>query len=186
MKNSIALNLLYILTLSDCDRGWIICNGTVKDELDTLKANGNKKEVSLNRKSSLWSVIKKFVFNVQYTEVARKLPSYGCITFSNAIVDYPNERERAFIIIGNKELSIRTNLGSKFQETKFKVTRMRCWRVTTNYDVRVWIFFSYTKNVIVILLQTCRTKISQRIAKAVRATVPIIPLFTIWNCPLNI
>lgn len=68
-------------------------------------------------------------------EVARKLPSYGCIKFSNAIVDYPNEHERAFIVIGNKELSIRTNLGSKIQETKFKVTRMRCWRVTTNYDV---------------------------------------------------
>lgn len=38
-------------------------------------------------------------------------------------------------MIGNKELCIRTNLGNKIQETKFKVTRMRCWRVTTNYNV---------------------------------------------------
>lgn len=49
MQNSIALNMLYILTLSDCDRGWIICNSTVKEELATLKANGNKKEVSCTR-----------------------------------------------------------------------------------------------------------------------------------------
>lgn len=40
-----------------------------------------------------------------------------------------------FILIGNKELCIRTNLGNKIQETRFKVTRMRCWRVTTNYNV---------------------------------------------------
>lgn len=46
MQDSIALNMLYILTLSDCDRGWIICNSTVKEELATLKANGNKKEVN--------------------------------------------------------------------------------------------------------------------------------------------
>lgn len=75
--------------------------------------------------------------------MAKSLPSYGCIKFSNAVVAYPGatdstqtfgEREQvAYIIIGNKELCIRTNQGHKIQETKFKVTRMRCWRVTTNY-----------------------------------------------------
>ena len=70
----------------------------------------------------------------QYLEIAKSLPSYGCIKFSNAIVDYPNPNETAFIIIGNKELCIRTSLGERIQETKFKVTRMRCWRVTTNYN----------------------------------------------------
>lgn len=79
----------------------------------------------------------------QYLEVAKSLPSYGCIKFSNAVVAYPGATEstplfaqldqEAYIIIGNKELCIRTNQGHKIQETKFKVTRMRCWRVTTNY-----------------------------------------------------
>lgn len=50
------------------------------------------------------------------------------------IIFFPNSQPR-FILIGNKELCIRTNLGNKIQETKFKVTRMRCWRVTTNYNV---------------------------------------------------
>lgn len=71
-------------------------------------------------------------------ELARNLPSYGCIQFCDAIVDYPTENERAVIIIGNKELSIRTAIGTKIQETKFKVTRMRCWRVTTNYNVSIF------------------------------------------------
>lgn len=61
MQNSIALNLVYILTLSDCDRGWIICNSTVTEELATLKANGNKREVSVNRKRSL-EHFKNFIF----------------------------------------------------------------------------------------------------------------------------
>lgn len=114
MPDNIALNLLYILTLSDVERGWIITTNEIRDQLSSLQSRGNKKE---------------------YLEIARTLPSYGSVKFSNAIVDYPAANEKAFIIIGNKELSIRTNLGSKTQETKFKVTRMRCWRVTTNYNV---------------------------------------------------
>ncbi|XP_037032551.1 sorting nexin-17 [Bradysia coprophila] len=113
MLDKIALNLLYIQTSSDVDRGWILTTNEIKDQLNVLQANGNKKE---------------------YLEIAKGLPSYGCIKFSNAIVDYPNANETAFILIGNKELCIRTNLGNKIQETKFKVTRMRCWRVTTNYN----------------------------------------------------
>lgn len=75
--------------------------------------------------------------------MAKSLPSYGCIKFSNALVSYPGTTDttamsgqrdqEAYIIIGNKELCIRTTQSYKIQETKFKVTRMRCWRVTTNY-----------------------------------------------------
>lgn len=73
---------------------------------------------------------------VQYLQIARKLPSYGSIKFSNASADYPRANSLANILIGNKELSIQTNtIDGKCQETKFKITRMRCWRVTTNYNV---------------------------------------------------
>lgn len=77
-----------------------------------------------------------FVFNFQYLEIAKTLPSYGCIKFSNCSVDYPKPNEVASIVIGNKELCLQTFSGERCLETKFKVIRMRCWRVTTNYGVR--------------------------------------------------
>lgn len=76
----------------------------------------------------------------QYLEIARNLPSYGCLKFSNAIVDYPKPRTLANILIGNKELKIHSQLDDHHQESRFKVTRMRCWRVTTNYNVRLLSF----------------------------------------------
>lgn len=45
MHNSIALNLLYILTLSDIDRGWIMTTPEIRQQLNALQAKGNKKEV---------------------------------------------------------------------------------------------------------------------------------------------
>lgn len=42
------------------------------------------------------------------------------------------------ILIGNKELCIQVkNSNDKIHETKFRITRMRCWRVSTNYNVSV-------------------------------------------------
>ena len=70
-------------------------------------------------------------------ELAQCLPSYGFLKFSNSIGDYPEPNTEAVILIGNKELSLRTEFETKIQETKFKVTRMRCWRVTTIHSVRI-------------------------------------------------
>lgn len=68
--------------------------------------------------------------------MARKLPSYGSIQFCHASVDYPKANNNVNIIIGNKELAIQTvSQDGNYHETKFKITRMRCWRVTTNYSV---------------------------------------------------
>lgn len=46
MNNSIALNLLYILTLSDVDRGWIFGDSEARKQLYALQMKGNKKDVS--------------------------------------------------------------------------------------------------------------------------------------------
>lgn len=112
-QDKIALNLLYVQTISDIENNWIITSNNDKEILQELRCSGNKKE---------------------YLEIARQLPSYGCIQFSNCIADYPSEMTEATIVIGNNELSIRTIIGMKIQETKFKVTRMRCWRVTTIHN----------------------------------------------------
>jgi sorting nexin-17 len=93
---------------------WIVASIDIKEQLSSLQSRGHKK---------------------QYLEIARSLPCYGCVQFSHATVDYPLPNSPALVIIGNKELSLRTLSGKKIQETKFKVTRMRCWRVTTIHSV---------------------------------------------------
>lgn len=45
MLDKIALNMLYIQTSSDVDRGWILTTNEIKDQLNSLQSNGNKKEV---------------------------------------------------------------------------------------------------------------------------------------------
>lgn len=45
-NNSIALNILYILTLSDVDRDWILSSSEIRDQLYELQVKGSKKEVS--------------------------------------------------------------------------------------------------------------------------------------------
>lgn len=138
MADNIALNVLYILTLSDVERGWILATGEQREQLHKLQHAGNKRE---------------------YLEVAKALPAYGCLKFASATVAYPvpasagdsiadsqqhhhhhtngleqQQQQRlqrpAAVYIGNKELCVRA---AGAHEMRFKVTLMRCWRVTTNY-----------------------------------------------------
>lgn len=110
MRDKIALNLLYIQSISDIERGWIIASNETRSCLSSLQVASKK---------------------VDYMSIVRNLPSYGCIQFSNVICDFPEADSVATIVIGNQELGIRTFAGKTVQETKFRVTRMRCWRVTT-------------------------------------------------------
>ncbi|XP_058065184.1 sorting nexin-17 [Anopheles bellator] len=109
MRDRIALNLLYLQALSDVDRGWIVTTRDLLEELTNIQARGNKSE---------------------YLEIVRKLPLYGCLQFPRACVDYPEPNTIATVVLGNKELNLLTFCGDDVQETKFKVTRIRCWRVT--------------------------------------------------------
>ncbi|XP_058459397.1 sorting nexin-17 [Malaya genurostris] len=113
MRDRIALNLLYIQTMSDVERGWIITSRDLSEQLTDLQAQGNKRE---------------------YLDIVRKLPLYGCLQFPRVCVDYPQSNTMATVIIGNRELNLLTHYGKKIQETKFKVTRIRCWRVTTIHN----------------------------------------------------
>lgn len=110
MRDRVSLNILYIQTLSDVERGWVVATNDIKEQLSTLQATGNKKD---------------------YMNAVKNLPSYGCIQFSNVLCDFPEASCMTTVIVGNQELGLRTKIGDKIQETKFKVTRMRCWRVTT-------------------------------------------------------
>lgn len=110
MEDKVALNLLYIQSVSDLEKGWIIASSDQLQRLNSLFVSGKK---------------------IDYLKNIRNLPSYGCIQFPNVLSDFSDPSTVATIIVGNQELGIRTIVGKTIQETKFKVTRMRCWRVTT-------------------------------------------------------
>lgn len=112
MRDRIAMNLLYIQAISDVEKGWITTTVEKKRELNALQENGNKHE---------------------YMIQVRNLSGYGCLQFTNVNCDFPEPDTNAMIIIGNSELAIKTAFGNQgqYQETKFKVTRMRSWRITT-------------------------------------------------------
>lgn len=115
MKNPIACNLLFMQTISEIDREWIIASPEVLKKLKSLQEYGMHKE---------------------YIDMARQLPLYGCLQFQASIVDYPEPETTALIAIGNKELSMRTMQQDKILETKFRVTRMRVWRVTALHNTQ--------------------------------------------------
>ncbi|KAL7741939.1 hypothetical protein ACLKA6_012150 [Drosophila palustris] len=113
LSNSVALNLLYNQTLVDVAREWIICTPEIRRQLCSLQLQSRP---------------------LQYLDLVRQLPSYGCLQFGIAQVDYPELDTQALVTIGNRELSLRTARGAKIYETKFRVTRMRCWRVSAMHN----------------------------------------------------
>lgn len=115
MRDKVALNLLYIQTVSDVERGWVVADAEQKEELSGLQSRGNKKE---------------------YLELARNLRNYGTIHFTECTVDYPERDVHATVTIGNKEITFLSNDSTGVvQETKFRVTRIRCWKISTIHNV---------------------------------------------------
>jgi sorting nexin-17 len=45
MSNQVALNMLYVQTVADVERGWVLSNKEMKQQLASLQARGAKKEV---------------------------------------------------------------------------------------------------------------------------------------------
>jgi len=110
----VALNLIYTQTVADLERGWILCTKDTQARLASLQARGAKKE---------------------YLEIARNLKYYGYTQFQPCTCDYPVAGTQCIVSAGFKELSLRVTLtGGDTREGAFKVTRMRCWRITTHND----------------------------------------------------
>lgn len=110
MKDPIALNLLYVQTLTDVERGLIICSNDIKMQLASLQGRLEKRA---------------------YIELASTLKYYGFIHFMPCYCDFPKPQTKVLIAIGDQELSIR--LVGQIKEGSFKVTRMRCWRITATH-----------------------------------------------------
>lgn len=119
MKNNVALGLLYAQTVWDMERGWITCSREIQAQLTSLQARGAKRE---------------------YLELARTLKHYGYVRFAECSCDVPRPDTKMRVSIGQYELCLLGNSddvlggGQIMRETSFRVTRMRCWRITAVHN----------------------------------------------------
>lgn len=113
MNDPVAVNLLYVQTVAEVEKGWIIANRDVRADLTRLQISLAKKE---------------------YIELARTLKYYGYIQFMPCYCDYPKPQTKVLIAIGDQVLNLRIiGPGQMVKEGSFKVTRMRCWRITATH-----------------------------------------------------
>ncbi|KAK3887262.1 hypothetical protein Pcinc_008617 [Petrolisthes cinctipes] len=115
MRDRVGLNLLYAQTVHDVERGWILTNHEIQRQLAALQAKGAKKE---------------------YLDVARTMKYYGYLKFQRCTCDFPTPGTPVLISAGNRELNFRIECeDGSVKEGNFKVTRMRCWRITVQEPV---------------------------------------------------
>ncbi|MEE6515309.1 hypothetical protein FKM82_023955, partial [Ascaphus truei] len=112
MENRVGLNLLYAQTVSDIERGWIQVNKEQLRQLKSLQEKVSKKE---------------------FIQLAQTLKHYGYLKFEPCVTDFPEKGCQVIVSAGNNELNFQVRLPSEqMKEGSFKVTRMRCWRVTSS------------------------------------------------------
>lgn len=109
------MNLLYVQAVSDLEKGWTFGPKEAHSKLAELKQKGSK---------------------LEFLQLARSLKFYGYMQFKPCLTNYPEEDTRVIISIGNRELKFRLQTpNNKLQEGSFKVTRMRCWRITSTSEI---------------------------------------------------
>ncbi|MGH0180982.1 UNVERIFIED_CONTAM: hypothetical protein FKN15_005832 [Acipenser sinensis] len=69
----------------------------------------------------------------QFIRLAQTLKYFGYIKFDPCITDFPEKGCHVIVSAGNNELNFHVKLpNDQIKEGSFKVTRMRCWRVTSS------------------------------------------------------
>eukprot|EP00106_Octopus_bimaculoides_P000031 XP_014767473.1 PREDICTED: sorting nexin-17-like [Octopus bimaculoides] len=116
LNNRVTLSLLYTQAVNDIEQQWIIATKDQFLQLSALQQKGSKKD---------------------YLQFVRTLKYYGYMHFRPCITDYPEKKTNVLIAVGNEELNFRIQTGKdQYKEGSFKITRMRCWRITTIYADR--------------------------------------------------
>ncbi|PKK18104.1 sorting nexin 17 [Columba livia] len=112
MEHRVGLNLLYVQTVSDIEHGWILVNKDQHRQLKSLQEKVSKKE---------------------FIRLAQTLKYYGYLKFDPCVTDFPEKGCHVVVSAGNNELNFQVRLpNEQIKEGSFKVTRMRCWRVTSS------------------------------------------------------
>ncbi|ODM99979.1 Sorting nexin-17 [Orchesella cincta] len=127
MDDRVGLHMLYVQMVSDIENGWIIVPKEVLvKQLTALQSQGSKKE---------------------YVRVARRLKFYGYMKFPYCQSDFLQPSSELTVYIGNRELVVIT---PRREEISFKVTRMKCWRITLHHerngDVKAELSFEYLQS----------------------------------------
>lgn len=74
-----------------------------------------------------------YPFQSQFIHLGQTLKYYGYIKFDPCVTDFPEKGCQVIVSAGNNELNFHVKLPSEqMKEGSFKVTRMRCWRVTSS------------------------------------------------------
>ncbi|XP_008468658.2 sorting nexin-17-like [Diaphorina citri] len=114
MTDPVGLDILYAQAVSDVHRESIVVHKDTKTILNQLEASGAKKE---------------------YVDLARKLKYYGFIEFEPCTCDFPKPNTKVVVNIGLREINFRIRSSEgEIREGTFKVTRMRCWKITINKE----------------------------------------------------
>ncbi|KAF2982071.1 hypothetical protein EK904_014080 [Melospiza melodia maxima] len=69
----------------------------------------------------------------EFIRLAQTLKYYGYLKFDPCVTDFPEKGCHVVVSAGNNELNFQVRLpNEQIKEGSFKVTRMRCWRVTSS------------------------------------------------------
>lgn len=107
-------NLLHVQAVSDAKSGWTVCPKSTWERISSLQSRGSKREC---------------------LKLCRTLRHYGFVQFKPCITDFPKENSRTIVSVGNYEIHFRVETGdSRIKETTFSVTRIRCWRASSQFN----------------------------------------------------
>lgn len=114
LSNDVGLQLLYYQALRDVNGGCITSSAPkeVKHQLAQFEAQDRKSD---------------------FLTLVRTLKFYSFLHIEDCICDFPEPGSKVTVSVGAKELLIRLvhdPLNSLAKEHSFKVTRIRCWRLT--------------------------------------------------------
>lgn len=116
MIDRMSLDLLYLQIIEDLELGWMSADLQTKDILASYEIKKQKRE---------------------YVELARTLHDYGRVPAGEAVTEISNVSGggsdgtcRVRVSLACKELTLST-IDQPLIEQHYKVTRMRCWRITT-------------------------------------------------------
>ncbi|VDH95971.1 sorting nexin-17 [Mytilus galloprovincialis] len=112
LENKVAMNLLYVQAVNDIERSWTLGTKEQLKHLATLQQRGSKRE---------------------YLRLVRTFKYYGYIQFKPCITDYPQANSRVLICTGGREMNFRIQMAANsVKEGSFKITRIKCWRITSS------------------------------------------------------
>ncbi|GFR78853.1 sorting nexin-17-like, partial [Elysia marginata] len=112
LEHKITMNLLYVQANSDIERQWVLATKDQLSHLANLRKKNSKRE---------------------FLRVSRTLKYYGYMVFKPCTTDYLAPNSRVIVAAGQLELNFRIQVEDIIKEGSFKITRMRCWRITTIY-----------------------------------------------------